>query len=301
MIKALGIGDNLCDIYLDTNIMYPGGQALNVAVFSKMMGVQSEFMGAFGNDEIAAHVKYVLDIIGVGRSHCREYEGENGFARVILENGERVFKGSNKGGVLQKYPIRLTRDDIKYIVDFDFIHTSNNSYFDEQLPLIAGLPVLISYDFSHKWTEIDLVRRVCPYIDFGFLSCSDVPLNDVREICICFHNEGCKIVVATMGNRGAMLFDGINMLYNHPEPVEALDTMGAGDSFAACVLTLTVEAIKEKKERWKEATLRKSIFTKIMIHASAFAAQICKTKGAFGYGIPLPNSVSDRVLNERWW
>ncbi len=301
MIKVLGIGDNLCDIYLHTKKMYPGGQALNVAVFSKILGAEADFMGVFGNDAIAAHVKNTLDQLGVGRSHCREYEGENGFARVLLEDGERVFKGSNKGGVLREHPIELTREDIEYIKGFDLIHTSNNSYFDRQLPLLDELNVKVSYDFSSQWKEKDRVQRVCPYIDFGFLSCSDVPLDDVKEICTFLHNEGCKTVVATMGSRGALLFDGVCMQYKQPEPVQIWDTLGAGDSFAACVLVFTTEVIKENKEKWQDTIFREKSYIEILTRAAAFSAHTCMTRGAFGYGTPLPDSISDRVLNERWW
>ena len=34
MVKVLGLGDNVCDVYLHTNTMYPGGQAVNFAVYA---------------------------------------------------------------------------------------------------------------------------------------------------------------------------------------------------------------------------------------------------------------------------
>lgn len=103
MVKVLGLGDNVCDIYLNERTMYPGGQAVNFAVYAGMLGVKSDFMGVFGNDAIAGHVKASLDAHSVGYSHCRSYAGENGFARVMIVDGDRVFKGSNKGGVIQKH------------------------------------------------------------------------------------------------------------------------------------------------------------------------------------------------------
>ena len=53
MVKVLGLGDNVCDIYLNERTMYPGGQAVNFAVYAGMLGVKSDFMGVFGNDAIA--------------------------------------------------------------------------------------------------------------------------------------------------------------------------------------------------------------------------------------------------------
>ena len=84
MLKVLGLGDNVCDVYLHTGTMYPGGQAVNFAVYARMLGAESDFMGVFGKDAVADHVQASLDAHGVGHSHCRIYEGENGFARVTL-------------------------------------------------------------------------------------------------------------------------------------------------------------------------------------------------------------------------
>ena len=35
-MKVIGIGDNVCDKYIHLNTMFPGGQALNFAVYAKM-------------------------------------------------------------------------------------------------------------------------------------------------------------------------------------------------------------------------------------------------------------------------
>ena len=42
MVKVLGLGDNVCDVYLHTGTMYPGGQAVNFAVYARMLGAESD-------------------------------------------------------------------------------------------------------------------------------------------------------------------------------------------------------------------------------------------------------------------
>ena len=54
-MRLIGIGDNVCDVYLHLAEMFPGGQALNVAVFAKMQGIDSAYLGVFGDDEVAEH------------------------------------------------------------------------------------------------------------------------------------------------------------------------------------------------------------------------------------------------------
>ena len=56
-MRLIGIGDNVCDVYLHLAEMFPGGQALNVAVFAKMQGIDSAYLGVFGDDEVAEHIE----------------------------------------------------------------------------------------------------------------------------------------------------------------------------------------------------------------------------------------------------
>ena len=57
MVKVLGLGDNVCDVYLHTGTMYPGGQAVNFAVYARQLGAQADFMGVFGQDAVARRVQ----------------------------------------------------------------------------------------------------------------------------------------------------------------------------------------------------------------------------------------------------
>ena len=78
MIKVLGIGDNVCDKYLHIKTIYPGGNALNIAVFGKFLGAEAAYLGTLGDDEVGQHVYSVVRELGIDLSHCRMEEGENG-------------------------------------------------------------------------------------------------------------------------------------------------------------------------------------------------------------------------------
>jgi sugar/nucleoside kinase (ribokinase family) len=297
LLKILGLGDNVCDIYLHTNMMYPGGQALNVAVFSTRLGAHAEYLGVFGTDDAARHIKGTLDTLKVPYLRSREYEGENGYAKVTMVEGDRVFRGSNRGGVLRDHPIFLDPEDLAYIRDFDVVHTTNNSFLDTELPKLSGLPGIVSYDFSSRWNEEDRLERVCPFIDFGFLSCGR---EGAEEICRNIQKRGCGTVVATMGKQGAMLLDGENLLYRPADPQPALDTLGAGDGFAAALLVVAAEARKKEPSRWKkDAALRKAVYTGALEKAAAFATEVCMVSGAFGLGIKVPDSIWNIVSTRK--
>ena len=296
LIKVLGLGDNVCDVYLHTGIMYPGGQALNFSVYASQLGVQADFMGVFGQDAVAGHVQATLDQKGVGRTHCRSYQGENGFARVTLVDSDRVFKGSNQGGVLQEHPIYLEEGDLDYLSGFDLIHTTNNGFTDGLLPQLHTLSPLVSYDFSYRWNEEDRVERVCPNIDFGFLSCSDLDDQQTQALCRRLHEKGCGVVVATRGSKGATVYDGNQFYVQPPDLVQAVDTMGAGDSFATAMLVSILKALEaEGRELWNSALFRAGVLPAALKEAAAFSAHTGLIHGAFDSGVAVPDSVRPRI------
>ena len=52
MKRVIGIGDNVCDKYYPSKIMYPGGQAMNFSVLQKN-GSRCSLHGRFGTDSVA--------------------------------------------------------------------------------------------------------------------------------------------------------------------------------------------------------------------------------------------------------
>ena len=131
--KIIAIGDNVCDKYLSRGKMYPGGQCVNTCVYVKMNKTESAYLGKYGDDEVAECVQNTLRKIGIDDSHCRKYHGENGFALVTLDGNDRVFLGSNKGGVAQKYDFKFTEKDLEYIKKFQIIYTNLNSYIEKEI------------------------------------------------------------------------------------------------------------------------------------------------------------------------
>lgn len=290
-MKVLGIGDNVCDKYVHLKTMFPGGQALNFSVYAKLLGEEASYLGVFGDDEEAVYVMETLKELRIEISRCRQYHGENGCARVTLDHGDRSFLGSNRGGVAREHPIRLTDEDLDYIKDFSLVHTSNNSCFEaplsRQLSRIAASGAALSYDFSGRWTDDALVAEAAPYASYGFLSCGSIGIREAEAICRQIHNAGCRMVIATRGSEGALLFDGKSFYEQPPKLVAAIDTLGAGDSFAAAFLISFTRGLKQAGPRMKkDESLYQEQLLKALQRGAAFASETCRVRGAFGHGIP---------------
>lgn len=286
-MRLIGIGDNVCDVYLHLSEMFPGGQAMNVAVFAKQLGAEAAYLGVFGDDEVAEHNVKTLDVIGVDYSHCRHVQGANAYACVTLVDGERVFVGSNRGGVSRSFPLVLGEEDCRYIREFSVAHTTNNSFFDTQVAALYETGVPVSYDFSNQWIgEREWAEELARYCAFGFLSLPDkVTKEEALMYCEWIHACGCGKVIATNGSRGAYFFDGEHFWFQPSHLVKAVDTLGAGDGYAATMLVHYYNSLEANPRAMADDPVYYETEVKKALVASAmFSSQVCLRLGAFDHG-----------------
>lgn len=276
-MKVIGFGDNVVDKYVDIQTMYPGGNALNFTVYAKQLGSESAFLGIFGTDLAAAHNQDTLNIMGIDISHCKVIDGENGYAMVDLVEGDRVFLRSNNGGISNTSQFKLADEDLDYIKSFELLHSSKYSYIESELPKIQSSGVPISFDFSDDFTE-EYLEQVAPFVDFSFLSCSHLEENEVQDLLKKIYSLGSKIAVGTLGSKGALLYNGTSFFSQSPKLVDAVDTLGAGDSFITAFLLSYLGNLSDINN--EEQLIRKS-----MQLGAEFAAKTCMVEGAFGYGL----------------
>ncbi|MBT1163036.1 PfkB family carbohydrate kinase [Bifidobacterium felsineum] len=270
--KVLGLGDQVVDQYVNLNVMYPGGNALNFAAFAKKLGYDAAFMGVFGDDANAAHVQRSIDALGIDRSHCQIKHGENGCAKVNIVDGDRVFIGSNEGGIAGIEPVEADADDLAYISGFSLIHMGIWGNADHLLPEISTMGIPISYDFSDEF-ETSTIDAALQYVQYGFFSLSGMPVNQVKVLLRSLYREPNKLLVATRGSQSTVVYDGESFHELEPHVVEAVDTMAAGDSFLTAFLLAHVLEGKDVEES--------------LVAGQQFAAQAVQLDGSFGFGTPI--------------
>ena len=121
MIQVIGVGDNTVDRYLDLEMTYPGGNAVNVAVLAHRYGHPASYMGWLGDD---AHGRLILNALcseGIDTSRCRVVHGPNACSDVSLVDGDRVFGTFDPGVCAQ---IALSDEDLRTVSQHDVTHTS---------------------------------------------------------------------------------------------------------------------------------------------------------------------------------
>lgn len=286
-VRLIAIGDNVCDKYLSRGLMYPGGQCVNTCAYARFNGAEAAYLGKFGNDSVASCIQSTLSELGIDSSHCRTYKGENGFALVTLNGNDRVFLGSNKGGVAKAHGFNFTKDDLDYISSYQLIYTNLNSYIEKDLPLLRTCEKPIAYDFSNRWTD-EYLDIVCPYIDIAMLSCAHLSSEKREEEMAKVASRGVPIVLGTIGEKGSFVLYKNKYTYCPAELADnVIDTMGAGDAyFASFLVSMLNSADGGNLIDCSEETMHKRVALAMSTGAS-FAAKVCKLEGAFGHGVPI--------------
>jgi fructoselysine 6-kinase len=261
-MKVVAIGDNCLDWYLDRQMVHPGGNALNVAVYSHRLGAESGYIGQFGTDWAGDVMIHALEAEGVDISRIRRASGTSGYATIETVRGDRVFRGSSNGVVA----FRPEPEDYAFMAGAGVIHTGDSSFLEEHVADFANLAP-VSFDFSIKPDAY--CARLLPHVTYATFSRPGLTPGEVEHLITWARGLGAAEVFVTQGEAGSWSWADGRL---HHEPATAttriVDTLGAGDSFIAGMLVARLDGAP------LEAAAAR---------ASAFAAQSCGTLGAFGY------------------
>ena len=293
MLKVLGIGINVVDIYVHQGKMYPGGNEYNICYHLSQMGVRTAFMGVFANDEVGKILSELLIRNDIDISHSKFKKGSSGYALVDIVDGDRVFLDWNRQGVTDIYPFEITDEEIKYIKKFDAVcisYASRLTYV--KIKKLSDSDITLSYDFSDCFSE-EIIESLCPLVTFAFFSCSNVSdQSEIKRLLRKAVSLGPKIAVATMGSDGALAYDGGAFYRQEAIHVSAIDTMGAGDSFIAAFLRYYLVATEIKKD----TVVGDNIKTALR-EGGKLAALTVQKNGALGIGYSVDVQDLGKVIN----
>lgn len=225
-MRIATVGDNCMDVYQSSGKVYPGGNPVNVAVYLKGLGAESSYTGWVGSDSFGENMIKAIQDQGVDITHLSQKEGKTAVTYVELIGNDRSF-GEYDEGVMTNFS--LTQEELNFIGTHQLVHAGIWGHVERYYPLFKEIGLPTSFDFSDQ-LEHSLVKTLPAYVDYSFFSYTKDDtyirqfLKDVKKI-------GSKIVVATLGENGALAYDGEQFYQYGVGEAEVVDTMGAGDSF----------------------------------------------------------------------
>ena len=228
----------------------PGGAPANVACACAKLGIKSAFLGRVGKDMHGDFLVETLKDNGVDTSLiARDKKAFTTLAFVSLDNqGERSFSFSR----YKSADVNISEEDIDFdsIKNASVFHFGSLSLTDEPskstcikcVEFARENGVLVSYDPNYRpllWENeataraemtsvLDLVDIIKVSDDEAKLICGTEDLEGAASF---FHNKGIKIVLITLGSKGAFISIGNENIVVPTKSTNVVDTTGAGDSF----------------------------------------------------------------------
>lgn len=248
------------------------GAELNVAIGLKRLGQEPEYLTRVGDDPLGKKV--------VGFMHCNHLDTSN-----VITDGRRhtgfMLKTKVSNGDPLTYYFRtdsaasaLSPDDI-FNIDFSdiaLVHVTGILPPLSDSALEATEALIARAEFNHAFITFDpnlrpalwrdektmssTLRRLASHADMVLPGKSEgralFGLSDPRDIGRAFVGNGAHYAVVKDGARGAWATDGEHDIYVPGFVVdEVVDTVGAGDGFAAGLLSVLLEGgtIRSAMER----------------------------------------------------
>lgn len=220
-----------------------GGSAANFSVAIARLGHRARFIGAVGDDVIGEIILKELESEGVEVRYVKKIGGlRSGVVVVIVQpdGGKRMiaYRGANMG---------LSPDDINEtsLGGVDHVHVASGRV---ELILKAkevakrdGKSISVDGGTSLARKGLEVAAKALSGVDVVFMNQAEAKLlsssSDHRAaLDVIARNIDAREIVVTLGDRGAMALSGGEFLYVDAFRLQALDTTGAGDTFAAAYI-----------------------------------------------------------------
>lgn len=254
MKRLVTIGDNCIDFYDVSGEMFPGGNPVNVAVYTRRMGAEAAYIGAVGNDMQGRFMLEAMRRKDIDVSRVKIIPGSTALTHVSIVEGNRVF-GDYDEGVMADF--KLDESDLRFISDFDMAASGLWGKIEGDFVKIRALGVMTAFDCSDR-PDDPAAQTALPNTDIAFFSDDFSDDAELKAKLAHIAALGPRIVVATRGARGSLAFDGERYTHFGVPDVAIRDTMGAGDSFIAGFLNAYLSG-KPIKDCMAEGTRQSGI------------------------------------------
>lgn len=234
-----------------------GGAEFNVAIGCSRLGLKSGWISRLGNDDFG---KYILKTVrgeDVDTSEVKLVDGYQTsvyFREVLSDGSSRSFYYREKSPTSTMNLEDLNEEYFKkakilHITGvFPSINKNNQRVILEAVNLAKKLNLKVSFDPNIRlkmWTikeAKNFIQRILPSVDILLIGDEEVELLledvNIEKAIKTFHSYGIETVIVKKGAKGAIGSDGKNIYeVSAIKPKALVDTVGAGDGFAAGFLT----------------------------------------------------------------
>lgn len=234
-----------------------GGAELNVAIGCARLGLKSGWISRLGQDDFGKHILKTVRGEGIDTSQIELVEGyqTSVYFREVMANGDsRSFYYREKSPTSTMTAESLDENyfrnsKVLHITGvFPSINDNNKEILLKAVELAKKNNLLISFDPNIRlkmWTKSqarEFINKFLSEVDILLVGDEEISIlideEDTNEAIKKFHDMGIDKVVVKRGAKGAIGSDGSNIYdVSAIKPKALIDTVGAGDGFAAGFLS----------------------------------------------------------------
>ncbi|WP_035283381.1 MULTISPECIES: sugar kinase [unclassified Clostridium] len=244
-------------IFCDTFKRKLGGAELNVAMGCARLGLKSGWISRLGNDDFGKYILKTARGEGIDTSEVQLVDGYPTsvyFREVLADGSSRSFYYREKSPTSTMSAKELNEEYFKnskvlHITGvFPSINENNREVILEAVKLAKKNNLIVSFDPNIRlkmWTKEEAksyIEKLLPYVDILLIGDEEIEILldevSIEEAIKIFHDKGIEKVIVKKGAKGALGSDGKNIYeVDAIKPKALVDTVGAGDGFAAGFLT----------------------------------------------------------------
>ena len=238
-----------------------GGAELNVAIGCARLGIQSGWISRLGNDDFGKYILKTTRGEGIDISEVKlvdEYPTSVYFREVLADGSSRSFYYREKSPTSTMRNEELNEEYIKqakilHITGvFPSITKNNQEIILEAVKLAKKHKLTVSFDPNIRlkmWTKEEAkayIEKILPHVDILLIGDEEIEIllgdTTIEDAIKTFHECGIEKVIVKKGSKGAIASDGKNVYeVDAIKPKALVDTVGAGDGFAAGFLTSVIK------------------------------------------------------------
>lgn len=229
---------------------FHGGKGANQAVACAQQEKSVSMIGAVGSDSIGQDLIDNLKKMKVKTDHIAVLEGEkSGQTTIILdEKGENVI--IYVGGANNEIRSEHVKNSIESLKNCHILLTqmeSPSSVVLEAMKKAKEKDITVIFDPAPPTNVSD---EMLTYTDIILPNVHEAEvltgvkikdLNTAKQARDILHNKGVKKGVFTLGSIGSYVFDEKDIEFIEATQVKAIDTVGAGDCFAASLASALLD------------------------------------------------------------
>lgn len=222
-----------------------GGSAANFAAQASRLGVKTTLVSCVGDDPYGHLAVKEMARIGVDTTCILVLENQSTGLFIYTHDAAEDWLVVAKPGANRFLEKRLFEEE--NLVEAQVMHLAGSFplMIDRAMDLAANHGMIISLDPGRAASQLDF-KRILKHTDLLFINKDELKeyfnIQPKEQELRAFAKTFPGIIILKMGEQGAIATDGFEYCTSHIFEVPVVDTMGAGDSFAAGFITAWIRS-----------------------------------------------------------